>query len=536
MSERHEYAPQMSAMKERRLTAPTAWWHWVVFLLLQAGVMLMAISHESLWIDEFWTAHFAHLDSWAQFIDLMLVPSGSQTPLHFVHFYLWEQWAPAGEFFFRLANLPLFVLGQGALFWALRNYPRRFSLLFLALSALHPMVWQYANEARPYVMMHAGAQMMLAHLLNLHARAAGDTRVEPLSLLCFVVGGTLLFGASLLGAFWVFAACVYLLWHHHRHANWRALTRGVNALLWTLFVAAIGLLLVYYLNSLLRGAGASRISTSTPATVLFALYELLGLSGLGPGRLELRAAGLAALRPYAFVLLATAGVVLFALATGLKQAQERLGRQPGTPGLMLMVGLGLFPVIVVVLSGFGMQWRVLGRHLIAALPLVNLLCALGLARMFETPLRRGRAVPWCLAAACLVLLTVSSLSLRFADRHRKDDYRAAATVAQQAVALGQRVWWAADSVGAQYYGLPGNFDFMGELTGFHKPLVCTDQAAVLSIANATLDCLQGLTPPDVLILSKPETFDIRGDIDRYLKWRGFVKVQDLPAFTVWRAR
>ncbi len=85
--------------------------HLVAFALLQVVVMLLAISNESLWIDEFWTAHFAAMGSFKSLLDLLLVPSGSQTPLHFVHFYLWGLLNPTGEFFFRLGNLPLFVAG-----------------------------------------------------------------------------------------------------------------------------------------------------------------------------------------------------------------------------------------------------------------------------------------------------------------------------------------------------------------------------------------------------------------------------------------
>jgi hypothetical protein len=127
-------------------------WRPGVFALSQIVVMLLAISNESLWIDEFWTAHFAAIGSFKAFYELLLVPSGSQTPLHFLHFYLWGLIAPAGEFFLRLANVPLFVAGQLALYRALRDYPGKFAVLVLALGALHPMVWQYANEARPYIM------------------------------------------------------------------------------------------------------------------------------------------------------------------------------------------------------------------------------------------------------------------------------------------------------------------------------------------------------------------------------------------------
>ena len=505
-------------------------WQVGVFALIQIVVMLLAISNESLWIDEFWTAHFGAMKSLRAFFELLLVPSGSQTPLHFLHFYLWGLLNPTGEWWFRLANLPLFVAGQLAVFWALRDYPRKFAYLFLTLSALHPMVWQYANEARPYVMMYAGSQMILAYLLNQHASAASARAPEPLFLMFFVVGGVQLFGASLLGVFWVFAACVYALLQHHRQAIWRELLRGVNPLLLGFFLVAVALMSVYYLNSLLWGAGGSRLASSTPATVLSTAYEVLGLAGIGPSRLELRSQGATALAPYAISLIAAGGALLMVLAVGLNEARTRLG----TRELVLMGALGLLPVGIVIFSGFAMHWRVAGRHLFATLPLLNLVLALGLATLLQADGRWRQRLQWLLAVSALLFLVYSSGSLRFSERHRKDDYRAAAALAQAAFAQGQRVWWAADVIGARYYGLPGEFDVMGELTSVHKPLACNDLPGVQPIANASLQCLQALSAPDLVILSKPDTFDTQGDIAGYLKAQHFVVVQSLPAFTIWR--
>jgi hypothetical protein len=505
-------------------------WRRGVFILLQVAVMLLAISNESLWIDEFWTAHFAALGSFKDFFELLLVPSGSQTPLHFLHFYLWGQVAPAGEFVLRLANLPLFVAGQAALYFALRDYPRPFAWTLLALGALHPMLWQYANEARPYVMLVAGSQMVLAYLLHLHAGAAFGRTAQPVFLLCFVLGSILLFGASLLGSFWVLSASVWLLLHHLQHKTWRQMFRGLNLLLLGLFLLVIGSLTVYYLNSLLRGAGASRLASSTPSTALFAAYEMLGLAGVGPGRLALRSLGPAALAPYAPGLLAAACVLLAVLALGLKAAHTRLG----TYKLLLLGALGLFPVAVVLSSGFVMHWRVLGRHLIAALPVLNLVLALGLIALWQAGARAGQGWRRGLAAAAALALMGSSLALRFSPEHRKDDYRAAAAAAQAALAQGQRVWWAAGVIGARYYGLTGEFDVMGELTSQHKPVACHDQSAVQSVVNAPMPCLLALTRPDLVVLSKPETFDTQGAVSAYLNAQRFAMVQVLPAFTLWR--
>ena len=513
-----------------RLPKPTRPWATACFVLLQIGVMLVAISHESFWIDEFWSAYFASLESFRQLLDLLMIPSGSQTPFHFAYGFLWGQFFPLSEAGLRLSNLPLFVLGQASLFWGLRAYPRPFAWWLLALSALHPMVWQYANELRQYVMMYAGAEMILAYLLHIHAAHGRKRRVGVAASAVFVVGSTLLFGASLLGVFWVAAACVYVAWFHYRHLDWRYLKGGRTLALGLVFLATNGLLTAYYLSSLLRGGGASRIASTTLATLVFDAYELIGLSGVGPGRLELRDAGLASLGPYWVWLIALGVLIVVTLAIGVRQAVRLLGPR----AVVLVVTLGVLPMAIVVFSGFAMHWRVLGRHMIAELPLLNLLLALGLASLCQKGAGRTWPLRALIAAGFLLAFVYSSCSLRFAERHRKDDYMAAATIAKQELAAGKRVWWAADALGARYYGLPGEFDYMGELTGQHKPHVCMQQPGVQAIAAAPAECLEKLLPPDVVIVSKPETFDAKGVIAAYLKAGNFAKAQELPAFTIWR--
>ena len=206
----------------------------------------------------------------------------------------------------------------------------------------------------------------------------------------------------------------------------------------------------------------------------------------------------------------------------------------GIRSLILVGALGVAPIAIVILSGFAMHWRVLGRHLIAALPLLNLLIAIGLAKSCED--ENGRLLSWrsTIAVSVVLAFVYSSFSLRFADRHRKDDYRAAATVAKQELAGGKRIWWAADALGARYYGLPGEFDYMGELTDRPKPYLCIDHSGVQSVGDASGDCLAKLLPPDLVILSKPETFDRKGAVAAHLRATNFVRTQELPAFTIWR--
>ena len=501
-----------------------------VFLLWNVGVMLVAVGNDSFWIDEFWNAYFASLDTVGGLYKALREPYGSQTPLHFVYGYLWAQVAPTSEFGLRLSNLPLFVLGQASLFWAVRDYPKPMAYAMLLVSALHPMVWQYANEFRPYIMMYAGAEMLLAYLLHIEAARQNNRAPSDLGSMIFVVGGILLFGASLLGVFWVVAACAYVLNFRHGYSQPVGSSSRLTFLCVTVFIASTGLLAAYYISSLLQGAGGSRLSGPTLSSMLFAAYEMLGLSGIGPGRLDLRDGGAATLRPYGLGLTAALILVLVTLAAGLREARNALGYR----ALGLMLVLGAFPIAVVVAAGFVMHWRFLGRHMIATLPLLNLLFALGLAKFWrERPRRYSFGRVW-IPVLLLAAFVASSLSFRFADRHRKEDYQSATRIAKQELTAGKRVWWVADVLGAKYYGVPGEFDYIGELTNKHKPYECVDRPGVQSVGEASAECLVKLAKPDLVIFSRPETFDQSGVIAAYLQSRSFVKVRDLAAFTVWR--
>lgn len=510
---------------------------WVVwiFVLIQIGVMLIAISNESLWIDEFWTAGFALKNNLKDLIEQWSNPQVALTPLHYLYFYFWGIFFHSGEMILRLANLPLFVLGQLSLFLALRAYPQRFAFLLLVLCALHPMVWQYANEARPYMMMYAGAEMILAYLLHIHMIQSREDGISPLFSAIFVMGCILLLGASMLGGFWVFAALAYVVYYHYNYLNWRYLKQGVTFLLLGTLLAALAVLSCMYIWSILRGGSASILSSTTVATVLFDMYELLGLSGIGPGRIELRETGMAALSPYWFGLLLAVAAVSVTLLSGLRRAVKLLGSTKVVFATMVC----LLPVVIVVFSGFAMHWRVLGRHLIAELPVINLLLALGLFSLFAKPDEHGWSFRRGIAFVFLLLIIYSSFSMRFAGRHSKDDYRGAVAVAMRDIAQGKLVWWAADIFGAGYYGLV-EVKWDAIFSPAANPAILKSGACAANgsgfqmVANVSTECLESLSPPNVVILSKLDTFDRKGEITSYLNTHGFVKIQTLPAFTIWR--
>jgi hypothetical protein len=136
---------------------------------------------------------------------------------------------------------------------------------------------------------------------------------------------------------------------------------------------------------------------------------------------------------------------------------------------------------------------------------------LGIDRM----VRRRGALSKLLAGLFLAFCLASCLFVRFAARHLKDDYRGAALIAKSAVAAGQQVWWNADEAGAAYYGVAGNQD-------------------TILVVNRPLADLRMLLPPDVVIVSKPDTFDNGGGVAQFLRDEQYQITEHLPAFTIWK--
>ena len=144
------------------------------------------------------------------------------------------------------------------------------------------------------------------------------------------------------------------------------------------------------------------------------------------------------------------------------------------------------------------------------LPYLSLLSAAGFERMVSANRLWMRAT----AMAALAVLLISALEIRFAPRHRRDDYRTAATEALQAITNGRKVLWAADCSAARYYHVPVN-----------EPAVILGSA----IGN---DSLRSQPAPDLVFLSKPDIYDPKGVIRNYLRNNDFKVIRELQAFRI----
>lgn len=506
------------------------------------AVSLVAISGRSLWIDEACTAIRAiqpTLGAWWQTMEQEKTGC-LQMPLYMLYTWAWTKIFGSGEWSFHLANLPLFAAGAGAFILSFPSAGRR-RLLAGCLALLCPFAWYYLDEARPYAMQLGASLLIVASLRRIaHVFDSGSKRYGG-HLALFLAGVVVLGGSSLFGMIWAAAALGALL----ILLPLSGLTGLLKRQFWLWLAAAVPLigLAVYYAWTLKMGARGSGAATTTLGSVLFVGYELLGFAGLGPGRLDMRSAGLASLHGY----LAPAALYAVAMATLIGAAILRVLTEVSPPSTTpnapesspsphqkmrtaeaplshpqntrtaeasptpLQKGRGVppspsrspathsshrrhlaivlcccLPPVFILGAGWVVHFRVLGRHLAPFVPCLLLLLTLGASALWLQGSRWARAQ---VVVFCLLSL-FSCLSVRFAARHEKDNYRAAAAAAKAALDKGQAVWWNAAEEGAIYYGVP-----------------VTSGAAVegkaIFLMDPTRESLGALPLPGLIVASKP---------------------------------
>ena len=411
-----------------------------VFLAL-AALGLLFVSGQSFWLDEVRTGAKAVQPTFAAFRTELLKTGGSdvQMPLYMGLLWAWARAFGTSEWTLRAINLVFFALSLLAVATA-RTLPRPRRLAWGMLCALAPLVAFYMDEARPYLLLFLGGTLVASALANPPDRGLP----EPPELRRLLLGAVVLSGASLTGA--VFAAwpCLWLFVRIVRDRPDRAaLRRALPVLAATLLVLAA--LAGWFLWTLRAGYRGTQSYSTDGKTLAFAVYEFLGFAGVGPGRAELRSAPFGALRRFLFPLAAFAAVWAFFLGTAIRAGAMPRGKTLRHP-LFVCAAAGALALLA---GGVATHLRIVGRHLIPALPAF----LLALAWTFDRVWRSGRLGRATALALCSVFL-VSSLSLRFAPRHAKDDVRAAAHLARDAAETGSVVWWGGDKWTFEYYPPP----------------------------------------------------------------------------------
>lgn len=460
----------------------------------------LAVTNQSLWIDEGSAALKAMEPSLGGWWHNLRSEGNSNLQLIGELFYLWgwEKVFGGSEVALRASNIPFFVGGVLALAWGLAPR-RRLQTAAVLLALTNAFLWYYLSEARPYLVLFGFASVTAACLFRL-VRASQECLESPIWFRLFCAGSIGLCATSLIAVPWALGALgAILYWTGLSAATRCALRFKISS---SLLVAALSALGLYYLWTLQLGARASDVGRTGWANVGFIFYELLGVGGLGPGRLALRANGLGELAAF-LPLIAIGAIALLALFL---PAFVALGEQRKRRHILYFVFAVALPFVFVLAAGGFAHMRLLGRHLTPLLPFLLALMAFGLARLLEEPAIWKKAI----AFGALAVFLFSAVEIRLAPRFRRDDYRSAAGIALEAIQAGQQVWWLADVSTGRYYHVP-----------FDSPQVTI--TADLSGSNA---------PPDVVIFSKPDIYDSSGLVRSYLTGKGFTVERVLPAFEI----
>jgi len=471
--------------------------HVAAICLLALAVGLLAITRQSFWMDEGSTVIRAMMPDIASWWNLSLHLGGSdvQMPVYMFTVWAWEKTGANTEYLLRLVNLPWILLGAAALM-RVRWWP----VVFLA----SPFVWYYAGELRPYAMQIAGGAVAAWAMLRV-AESTPDGQSQWRGLHAAAGAALLLVAGSLSAAIWAVGLWLGVL---ILRPDW-LLKKGfwLRILPWLL---PIGTLCGFYLYTVMEGYRATSSGGGGLLGMIYGFYELIGLSGLGPGRSELRADPLSLLK---WLPLVVPGALLLAVAWGLgisRWATRSTRRQQ--VAVALAVGV---PLLALAAVGLLMDFRVLGRHLSPMLPAVLLPIALAL----ESGIARKSIRSTVLAVLAFFFMLASALSLRFFDQHARDDYRSAANLALDAMAAGRTVVWSADMNCARFYAYQrGGMEWVNRIQKWE-----TGRPASLFFVHMVV-----INRPDVYALSQHHRNALEAD---------FTPTDHPPrGFEIWKSR
>ena len=471
-----------------------------------------ACSSKSLWIDEFVTLTVAGKSGFTEFLtSLANNPySESQMPLYLVYLWGWISLFGSSERALHLANMPWLIIAVGAcLFWIRDRIAARWAIALILLS---PFFWYYLDEARPYAAQIGGATLMMGILWPLLAQSKKGVPVDinGTQAVVFMVGSLLCCSINMLGVPWflslLLAVGYAILSGKARFRLGKPSTAAVIS-----FFVLMGALAVYYFTTLLRGASPALKQENIILEFGFAAYEHLGFAGLGPSRNSLRDNGLGAfsLSNAGAAIMAVAYVVLVLLVPRRSLVESLVGKK-----MFLAILLGI-PLLFLLALSWAKGFRVVGRHMSPALPLVAFGLAAILAWSDGSKKKRLAA-----GGTLLALLLCSSLMIRFSPLHEDDDYQSAVAETLNLLERNDQVWWVADPKGFRYYS-PN----LG---------AAEEQIEVFNHGDTMgTDTINNKRRPDSVVLSKHDIFDQKGVIRKYLAERGFEGRRISSAFVIY---
>ena len=252
----------------------------LVWFLFPATLCL-AITGQSLWMDEGYTVWFASRKSIGCFYSALIgspgAPGDPQMFLYLLYMWGWVKCFGKSEIALRAANIPFAILFIGTMSWASRRFLRQANLW--VLFCLAPFFWFYLNEARPYIALIAFSGVAVVSLLAYLTRPDEYRVFAPWTCLIALL---LAWGTHILGAF-LFPSMVVLtaatLWGDLsiRSSFMRDWYRPA------LFCSpAFIVLATFYIWTSRYGVNISRNRLPGLLNLPYVLYEFIGFGGLGP--------------------------------------------------------------------------------------------------------------------------------------------------------------------------------------------------------------------------------------------------------------
>jgi hypothetical protein len=460
-------------------------------------LLAAALTGESLWIDEGFSAWLACHRSFPQMLDSLRIGDSSDLEmlLHNVYLWCWVHLFGSSEYAMRGANLPFIALLVTSLAFTSRLAFRR-PYAWMAI-AVAPFFYVYANEARAYFPMMACAAASTGALL-VYTYGAPQHR-KAAAWLCTVFFACAMMFHMLAGFLLPAFAAILILEARGEWMRWWSDWWRPMAYLTPLFLLIGG----YYGWTISRGE-AYIYGSPSMRHLLSVAYDFVGFAGLGPSRAVLRHVDQQALQPYwltlALGVAAIAGVAL-----------SRWSRQAKVLGAAFALGLA-----TAIAASFAMNSLFLARHVSALFPLLMF--------MLLAYATRSRLI--LLATVWLI----SDLRIRSIPEYGKDDYRAAVQYVM-AHNSGAQTVWAGDQFAAAYYGLYTD-------NPFHLPYFVFDYEAGLKrtnwpvLGNATsggnwnpsevsraLASARQEHKPVLLAMSKTDLYDVHKGWEPILKGR-----------------
>ncbi len=478
-------------------------------------VAAFAVTAQSYWIDEAMSLIVAMApalgEAW-RYAQAVGAPA-LQAPLYHIYLYIWHKAAGSGEWAMRASNLPWFVLAQFSFLLLLRHRPK-LALTACLLAAVNPAVWMYLDEARPYIMQYAAACWLVAAVAR-HAFAApaGSPREDRLAFAGAGIAAVILFGSGLTSVVWAAGLVSALVWMERPAAGTSSeapiSARPRYAI--TGFAILLALLAAYHFWVWPGFASGGSDLKQFIKGLVYAAYEFLGFSGFGPGKLELRLSPLGSIVRHLPAMLPLAACLGLLGIFAARQAAGLLKHRRAITAWTLSLAL---PAMILLGVDLILEQRPVPRDFLPALPAIILaLSAIILAALAQKSLFLRAA-----AAAVPILWLASGLNLRWQQAHAKDDYRAAAAVAADALRDNKEVWWAADAAAAFIYLTPIS---MEQVPG-----------RVWAMQGPEWSDLRFKLPPRVIVISKPDIYDARGAVVRYAMENHFVPALQLQAITI----